>query len=64
VIGYTLPRALTQRFKVQTLRFYASAQNLFTFSHLHFEDPETGYSTREEAYPVQKTIIFGLNLNF
>jgi TonB-linked SusC/RagA family outer membrane protein len=64
VIGYTIPRKITQQFKIQTLRFYASAQNLFTISHLRFEDPETGYTSREEAYPVQKVIIFGLNLNF
>lgn len=64
VIGYTLPSNFTQRFKLQSLRFYVAAQNLFTISKLKFMDPETGYSQREEAYPVQKTIIFGLNMNF
>lgn len=64
MIGYTIPAHFTRRLKMQNLRFYATAQNLFTFSHLLFEDPETGYTAREEAYPVQKTIIFGLNLNF
>jgi TonB-linked SusC/RagA family outer membrane protein len=64
VIGYTIPKRITQRWKMQGLRFYATAQNLFTVSHLRFEDPETGYTDREEAYPVQKTIIFGANLNF
>ena len=64
VIGYTIPPAFTRRYKIQTLRFYVSGQNLFTVSKLRFMDPETGYSNREEAYPVQKAIIFGLNMNF
>ena len=64
VIGYTLPTALTQRFKVQTLRIYVSGQNIFTVSKLKFMDPETGYSQREEAYPIQKAYIVGLNVNF
>ena len=64
VIGYTLPSALTQKFKVQTLRIYVSGQNIFTASTLRFMDPETGYSQREEAYPVMKTYTVGLNVNF
>jgi hypothetical protein len=64
VIGYTIPPSFTRRYKIQTLRFYVSGQNLFTVSKLRFMDPETGYSNREEAYPVQKAIIFGLNMNF
>jgi TonB-linked SusC/RagA family outer membrane protein len=64
VIGYTLPRTFTQKFKVQGLRFYVTGQNLFTISKLRFEDPETGYTNREEAYPVQKLFIFGANVNF
>jgi hypothetical protein len=46
------------------LRFYISGQNIFTVSKLKFMDPETGYSQREEAYPVQKAFIFGVNVNF
>jgi TonB-linked SusC/RagA family outer membrane protein len=64
VIGYTLPTAFTQRFKVQSLRVYVSGQNIFTASKLKFMDPETGYTSREEAYPVMKTYTFGLNVNF
>lgn len=64
VLGYTLPSSLTAKIHMQSLRFYVSGQNLFTISKLKFMDPETGYSQREEAYPVQKTLIFGLNVNF
>ena len=64
VIGYTIPAAITKKFSIQSLRFYVSGQNVFTASPLKFMDPETGYSSREESYPVQKTFIFGLNVTF
>jgi hypothetical protein len=64
VIGYTIPPRITQKFRVKNLRVYVTGQNLFTLSKLKFEDPETGYSNREEAYPVQKLFIFGANVNF
>jgi TonB-linked SusC/RagA family outer membrane protein len=64
VIGYTFPSALTQKFSIKTLRLYVSGQNIFTKSNLGFMDPETGFSQREEAYPIQKAFIFGLNVNF
>ncbi|RFZ91381.1 TonB-dependent receptor [Mucilaginibacter conchicola] len=64
VIGYTIPAAITQKAGIKSLRVYATGQNLFTWSGLDFMDPETGYSQREEAYPVMKTIIFGVNVNF
>ncbi|MEO3403519.1 TonB-dependent receptor [Mucilaginibacter sp. CAU 1740] len=64
VIGYTIPAAITKKFSIQSLRLYVSGQNVFTASPLKFMDPETGYSSREESYPVQKAFIFGLNVTF
>jgi TonB-linked SusC/RagA family outer membrane protein len=64
VIGYTIPAAITKKFSIQNLRFYVTGQNIFTVSPLKFMDPETGYTNREEAYPLQKTFIFGLNVTF
>ena len=64
VIGYTIPASITKKINIQSLRFYVSGQNIFTASPLKFMDPETGYDSREEAYPVQKTFIFGLNVTF
>ncbi|WP_208745781.1 TonB-dependent receptor [Pedobacter kyonggii] len=64
VIGYTFPAALSKRAGMQNLRVYASGQNIFTGGGLGFMDPETGFSQREEAYPVQKTFIFGLQVTF
>ena len=64
VIGYTIPASITKKVNIQSLRFYVSGQNVFTWSPLKFMDPETGYTNREEAYPLQKTFIFGLNVTF
>jgi len=64
VLGYTIPSRITRQFKVKSLRVYVTGQNLFTVSKLKFEDPETGYTNREEAYPIQKLFVFGANVNF
>jgi len=40
-IGYTLPRALTQKARINKLRIYATGQNLLTFSKNSFIDPES-----------------------
>jgi hypothetical protein len=40
-IGYTLPKSLTQKARINRLRIYANSQNLLTFSHNSFIDPES-----------------------
>jgi TonB-linked SusC/RagA family outer membrane protein len=40
-VGYTFPRALTEKFRVSKLRVYASGQNLLTFTKNNFIDPES-----------------------
>lgn len=40
-IGYTLPRSLTSKIGVQTLRVSLIGQNILTLSKLNFIDPET-----------------------
>ncbi|MCB6942874.1 TonB-dependent receptor, partial [Eggerthella lenta] len=44
-LGYTLPASLTQRIKLQKVRFYVSGQNLFTISSYSGMDPEVGQSS-------------------
>jgi len=39
-LGYTLPVAITKQAKIQSLRLYFTAQNIFTISKLGFIDPE------------------------
>ena len=40
-IGYTFPKELTQKARINKLRVYASGQNLLTFTKNRFIDPES-----------------------
>jgi len=61
-LSYTLPRQLLTRYHVDMLRFYVSADNLFTATNFFYAyDPETP-STNGGYYPQVKTIVFGVNI--
>lgn len=63
-IGYTLPARWTSKLRIQQLRAYISADNLFTKTDFFYAyDPETVTSSGGE-YPQVKTFVFGLNINF
>jgi hypothetical protein len=63
-VGYTLPKRITERFRVDRLRAYFSADNLLTKSDFFYGyDPETPVSLGG-FYPQVKTFVFGLNINF
>ncbi len=73
-IGYTLPTNLSSKFKVNSLRFNLSIDNLFTLTKYSGFDPEiseTGnygdplsYGVDFGNYPQPRTFRFGLNLEF
>ena len=71
-LGYTLPRNLTQKVKIQNLRFYVTAYNVFCLTDYSGYDPEvsTIRSTNltpgvdYSAYPKSRQFVVGLNLNF
>ncbi|WP_374164750.1 hypothetical protein [Arcticibacter sp. MXS-1] len=64
VLGYTLPKKLTGKAKISSVRLYASGQNLFTWDDFYPGfDPEINNSNGE-FYPIMKTYTFGLNVNF
>lgn len=63
-LGYTLPSAFTNRFKIDNLRVYINAYNLLTFSpDMKDYDPEntsgSGYN-----HPLNKVVNFGLSVTF
>ena len=64
-LGYTLPKDLTSKFGVNSLRVYASVDNLVTFTKLSkIFDPEGlggDYGTGK-LYPLQRTWSLGLNI--
>jgi TonB-linked SusC/RagA family outer membrane protein len=71
-LGYTLPAKWMQQLKINSLRIYASAYNLYCWTNYSGFDPEV--STRRKtnltpgvdysAYPKSRQVLFGLNLNF
>lgn len=66
-LGYSLPQSLLHRTKLDKVRLFFSAENVFEISHLKVKlDPESiGPGNRAQAaYPFQRTYTLGLNLNF
>ncbi|WP_447642742.1 MULTISPECIES: SusC/RagA family TonB-linked outer membrane protein [Chitinophagaceae] len=63
--AYNVPTSLLQKIRIQKLRFYLSATNLFTISKLNewHLDPETP-SGRAVYYPQTSLYTFGVNLQF
>lgn len=61
-VGYTLPKVLAARMKMQSLRVYASGTNLFLWSKFKLWDVEMGGSGL--SYPVQRVANLGLNVTF
>jgi len=74
--GYTLPKSLTNKIHVGSVRFYLSGENLFTISNYRQGwDPEVGNDsapnndtnniiTSGSYYPILRNYTFGLNLRF
>ena len=64
--GYTIPASITERVKIERLRFYFSGTNLLTFTNFvdGFDPERTATDLRQDAYPLNQTFVFGLNLSF
>ncbi|MGM9477112.1 SusC/RagA family TonB-linked outer membrane protein [Pedobacter sp. GSP4] len=59
-LGYTVPKGLTNRLKLASIRFFVNAVNAFTLSAYDRVDPEV-YGN---GYPLQKVVNAGLNVKF
>ncbi|MFB9052683.1 SusC/RagA family TonB-linked outer membrane protein [Formosa undariae] len=68
VIGYTLPRTVLDKLKMDKIRFYLSGNDLFEFTSLvDGFDPESGNTLatdNREIYPFQRTLALGINVTF
>lgn len=72
VLGYNLPASAVQKIKLQSVRVYAGATNLYTFTKYPGYDPEVGNAGDDQrafgvdfgTYPLARTITFGLNVGF
>jgi TonB-linked SusC/RagA family outer membrane protein len=69
-LSYTIPSDITSRVGVSRLRAYVTGQNLLTFTHYTAYDPEVNsydglqIGVDEGAYPMSRTVIFGINMEF
>jgi TonB-linked SusC/RagA family outer membrane protein len=71
-LGYTLPRKLVRKIYLENLRFYFSAQNVYTWTKYKGLDPEVGAMYGDALmtgvdygrYPSPRIYTFGLNVSF
>lgn len=71
-LGYMLPNSLVNKLKLGSIRVYATATNLFTFTKYNGFDPEVSNSGDDlraagldfGTYPQARTYSFGVNLSF
>ncbi|WP_288275626.1 hypothetical protein [uncultured Prevotella sp.] len=61
-IGYTL-KVESLKLKVERLRIYATASNLFTITPYKGYDPEVASGTDSGAYPSSRSFVFGINIS-
>jgi len=61
-IGYTLPKKITTKLKVDRLRVYANLQNVYTFTKYKGFDPEVGASQGQYSYSGQSMLFYGVDV--
>lgn len=71
-LGYSVPQTILRKIKLKSIRLYASAQNLKTWTDYSGYDPEVGSYNQNPLingvdngrYPIARSFTFGLNANF
>jgi hypothetical protein len=73
-LGYTFPKKVLEKVKIDNIRLYMNIQNVYTFTKYMGYDPEFGASTQDSSgltfgvdngrYPSPMTCSFGVNLTF
>ena len=71
-LGYTLPKRVCQKIGMEAVRFSANFQNLWTFDKYPGYTVEANYSGNSATnngvdfggYPLNRTMTFGVNINF
>lgn len=71
-IGYTVPKDVTNKLKIDNVRVYVTGENLFTFTDLIFFDPEqvrdfagnNDLLGSASSYPLSRIVSFGANFTF
>ncbi|MBN2213141.1 MAG: TonB-dependent receptor [Bacteroidales bacterium] len=63
-LGYTIPRDVCSKIRLDYLRVYVAVDNLFTFTKYEGLDPERMGNTNFAQYPQVRVLSAGLNLTF
>jgi TonB-dependent starch-binding outer membrane protein SusC len=72
-LGYTIPKALTERISISNVRLYVTGYNLYTWTNYSGYDPEVDTRRSQgpmtpgvdfSAYPRSKSVIGGINVTF
>lgn len=62
-IGYTIPKNITNKAKIENVRLSLTGSNLFTWDHLKYLDPEMP-NVNNGFYPQQRIYAFGISVTF
>lgn len=70
-LGYTLPKNLTNKARINNARIYCTLNNIYTFTSYSGYDPEVAATSSaltqgidNSSYPRSKSYVIGLNLTF
>ena len=61
-VGYTIPKSIVNKIRLNNIRIYFMGTNLVTFSSFKLWNPELG-SSNGQVYPLSKAYTLGLTIN-
>ena len=67
ILSYSIPKSILQKtgaFSLSSVRIFAQAQNLATFTNYSGIDPELGVGFDNNTSPIFRTVTFGVNVGF
>ena len=65
MLSYSLPKVVLQKTRViDSVRLFAQAQNLFTFTPFSGMDPESSANVYQATYPMSRQFTFGIEVGF
>ena len=70
-LGYNLPKNIMERIHLSRARVYCTLNNIHTFTNYKGYDPAVSATSSiltqgidDSAYPVSKSVVFGVNISF
>ncbi|MFL5789316.1 MAG: TonB-dependent receptor domain-containing protein, partial [Flavisolibacter sp.] len=64
MLGYNLPKIISDKLRMENLRIYVSGQNLFAFKSKEFSAKDPERANTFDIWPVPTAVTFGVNVNF